>query len=209
MNSAQHGTRDLPTVSALVGRRVRLVPVVPAHHRRLYEISVSGDNLFRWRYHGVSPSFESFERSLYNGVLCQFAVLKKDKQTKSHQDDVVGLVVAYNADLRNGHCYIAAVRDTSLSIGILEALSLFVSHVFCHWPLRKMYLEVAEYNVGQFASAVRRKIITEEGRLRNHYYLNDDYWDHVMYALYRGDPKTRLELLSYVEDGRKMEPRVQ
>lgn len=179
--------RKLPGENTLIGRRLALTPIVPQFHRRLYEISLTGENAFRWRFHGHTPSFEEFEQTLHTGVLCQYAVVRKTNMT-----EVLGLVVAYNADLRNGYCYVAAVSDKSLQIGILEGVSLLAMHVLVHWPFRKIYWEAPEYNAAQFASAVRRGMIVEEGRLRNHHYLNDQYWDHITYALYRENPRASI-----------------
>jgi len=46
---------------------------------------------------------------------------------------------------------------------------------------------VPEFNVGQFQSAIARGLLREEGRLVGHRYMDDRYWDQILYAIYRGE----------------------
>ncbi len=166
----------------LRGRWITLTPVNPSHHRALYELGFRDQNSFRWRYRGSMPSFTAFEQSLYAGVLCQFAVCPNDEVGK-----IVGLTVAYNGSPQDEFCYLAAVADKAIGPGTVEAVALFVRYLFRYWPFRKIYLESLEFNVSQYASAVRLGLFREEGRLREHHYFDGRYWDLVLYALYRED----------------------
>lgn len=166
----------------LTGRRFALSPLIPQHHRALYELSVSEENSFRWRYRGAIPTFDTFEKSLYTGALCQFVITPIDDLSK-----ICGLVVAYNVNLQDGYCYMAVMTDRRLQSGALEGVALFLRYVLQHWPFRKVYLETPEFNVVQFASAIRLGLFKEEGRLRKHQYLLDDYWDILILAAYRDD----------------------
>jgi RimJ/RimL family protein N-acetyltransferase len=171
-----------PETNPLLGRRFSLVPLTPEYHRALYVLSVTDQNSFRWRFHGTTPSMETFERSLHTGVLCQFVVVPTGQQQR-----LMGLVVAYNANLQNGYCFLAAVTHPSAGAGILEAAGLFLRYLIRNWPFRKIYLEVPEYNDRQYQSAVNAGVLKEEGRLKEHQYFLDRYWDLVTYAIYRDE----------------------
>jgi len=164
----------------LTGRWYSLVPLQPKYYSAIFSLSLRDENNFRWRYRGTVPSPASFEQSLFAGVMTQFVVVPKDNPER-----LAGLVVAYNASPQDSYCYLAAVMDPKEGAGSTESVALFVRYLFRHWPLRKLYLESAEYNARQYASAATTGLLVEEGRLKNHSYFNDRYWDHIIFALYR------------------------
>ena len=173
---------DSPNSDLLSGRWFSLVPLHPRHHQALYGLAFRDQNNFRWRYRGTIPPFVTFEQSLYTGVLCQFAVCPNE-----NRDRFAGLVVAYNSNSQDGFCYMAAITDKTFGSGTVEAVALFLRYLFKYWPIRKIYLESVEYNIPQYASAIKLGIFKEEGRLRNHHYFDDRYWDLVFLAIYRDD----------------------
>ena len=79
------------------------------------------------------------------------------------------------------------VTDKQSGAGVLEAFALFVRYLFRLWPLRKLYLELPEFNLPQFASAVRVGLLKEEGRLRGDRYFDGAYWDQLVLAVYPTD----------------------
>lgn len=174
--------RDLSAVEApaLAGPRYTLRALTPEYHRALYELTISRAVNFRWRYHGTIPPFEVFERALHTNVLAQFVVVL----TRSPQT-VIGQVIAYDGHLQDGTAWLAIVSDPRAGAGVLEAAMLFVRYVFAHFPLRKLYVEAPAFNLPQFASAASEGLLVEEGRLRDHQYFDNRYWDKVIYALYR------------------------
>lgn len=164
----------------LIGRHFRLVPVIPPHHRAIYQLSIAEQVSFRWRFHGLIPTFEAFERNLHANVLVQFVVAPR-----SDLSAVAGLVVAYNANLQDGYVYVAAINDRSFGVGALEGLLLLIDYLFANWPLRKIYLEAPEFNVPQFESAIRRGLLKEESRLLEHRFYQGRFWDFITWAIYR------------------------
>jgi RimJ/RimL family protein N-acetyltransferase len=106
---------------------------------------------------------------------------------------LAGLVVAYDANLQDGHAYLGAISDPRFGVGTLEGVVLCLTYLFTMWPLRKIYLDAPEYNVPQFASAIERGIVVEEGRLAKHRFYNGKYWDQCLFAIYR---EKYLELIS-------------
>jgi len=167
-------------IDILAGRRFALVPLTAEHHRALYELSVLDQNSFRWRFQGMVPPLDAFERSLYAGVLCQFVVVPAGQR-----EPLLGLVVAYNANLQNGYCYLAVISDRKIGAGVLEGVALFLRYLIRNWPLRKIYLEVPEYNLGPFESAVTAGLLRQEGCFLEHHYFLNRYWDLFTYAIYR------------------------
>jgi hypothetical protein len=111
-------------------------------------------------------------QNLWNGVLAQYLVIER-KRAKT-----IGLVAAYQADFNNGHAYIAAAKfqPDQQSPTMMLGLGLFLRYLFWCWDFRKLYLEIPEYNLGQFRSAVGR-YIEIEGTLRSHIALGGQRWD--------------------------------
>ena len=169
-----------PAPPLLVGRRITLLPVVPDHYQFLYELATSEEIGFRWRYGGQVPSYEVFVQQMWTGVLTQFLI------TQTESGRALGLTVAYNADLRNGHAYIAAVMDQHevLPGSGVEANALFLDYLFTTWNFRKLYAEVLAFNLPQFSSGLG-SAFQEEGVLREHHYYGGRFWDQHLVAYYR------------------------
>jgi RimJ/RimL family protein N-acetyltransferase/acyl carrier protein len=164
------------------GKRVSIRPVLPNDRQRLYEWTIHPNNCVRWRFRGGIPDPTEFERSLDAGVLVQFITTRKETV------EAVGLVTAYNANHRDGHVFVSALCDPRYqSSGLLiEGFALLIDYLFLNWPFRKIYLESMEFNLGQYANSLGRLLI-EEGRLKDHVFYDDRYWDLVTAALYRAD----------------------
>jgi hypothetical protein len=165
-------------------QNVRLRPLTDADTQLLYFSSVEPTVGHRWRFRGSTPSPEIFRRALFDGVLCQFVVTPKDR------NDPVGLVSAYDVDLSAGHVHVATQR-TMLPNGrrpfphlALEGTLLFLSYLFEHWPLQKVYFEIPEYNLG-LVEGLDGAALDREGRLTNHYYYGGRHWDLYVFALQR------------------------
>ncbi|WP_349305864.1 phosphopantetheine-binding protein [Pseudofrankia sp. DC12] len=174
------GPEDLVGPPRLAGRFFRLVPIHPQAVPFLYELAVSPDVGFRWRYRGSVPPFAQFENDLWQGVFTQFLV----ESVQTNQP--AGHVMCYNADPNLGHAYVgAAMTNQYLGSGIAaEPVQLLVRYLFDVWPLRKLYLELPEFNFTQFASASGRGL-SVEARLRDHDYYQGRRWDRLILAIYR------------------------
>jgi len=171
---------DQVSPPSLTGRAVSLTPLFPSDYPALYELAISEQVSYRWRFRGGIPNYEAFVQSLYVDVLSQFVVRSEPSGA------AVGHVVSYGTDFQNGYSYAGAMMRADLQgtgSGI-EAFALFVRYLFATWNLRKVYLEVVEFNMPQFGSAIGR-YVTEEGRLREHVYYQGRLWDQYLLALYR------------------------
>ena len=168
-------------VSGWTGSRVAIRPTDPSDYEFLYRLALDPEVAPRWRYRGSFPDRQQFSQSLTNGVLVQFTVT-----SKRNPGTLIGLVTTYNANLREGWAYLAALSDPKwLQRGhIIESIELVLNYVFEVWPLRKIYLEVIDFNRDQF-KFLPDGLAAEEGRLREHVFHGDHYWDLVTLTITR------------------------
>lgn len=165
---------------SLRGRHVYLRGVVTEDYKYLQLIETSSELAPRWRLRGRTPGPQEWLDGTSAGVLAQFMIL-------AQRDDArVGLVTAYQADLQDGHARLAAMRFNphSRSPLMILGVGLFIDYVFRCWDLRKLYLDVPEYNLPQLASGLA-SVFTLEAHLRQHYYLDGELWDQLVLAIYR------------------------
>jgi RimJ/RimL family protein N-acetyltransferase len=174
------GDRPDPPVQRTVGRWITLRPVRPADYDFIRSAELSDDLGLRWRHRGATPSPEAFAHALWAGVLAQFLVVAN----ADHR--VVGLVSAYDPDLRAGTCFVGFARfdPHDRSPGLVEAVLLLTDHLFAHWPFRKLYGETIEFNLADLGG-VLGPLLVEEGRLREHVFAGGRHWDLCYLALYR------------------------
>ncbi len=161
-------------------RRVALRVVTPADYPFLFTIATEPAASWRWRYRGATPSPEQFAAELWQGVLCQFMVIRREGGQS------VGLVTAYQADLANGTGYVALLGDRAFDASGLmpEAALLFVSYLLHTWDFRQLYAEVPGYTMDAFASGMGT-YFREEGRLVDHSFHAGRYWDLHVLAIHR------------------------
>jgi RimJ/RimL family protein N-acetyltransferase len=164
-----------------------LTPVRLEHHEFLYQLAIDEVNGLRWRYAGMVPRRDTFDQTIWSAILTQFIVVDRESNVP------IGVVSAYNADMNHGYAYVMAamISDvTKTGIGI-EAVDLFFGHLFECYRFRVLYLEVPEYNVPQFASAIGW-FLKEEGRLVQHTFYGGRFWDRFIFALHREDYGSEL-----------------
>lgn len=145
----------------------------------LYLMAVAGEDAFRWRYRGATPSPDVFVQQFWEGTTAAYVAV--DRSTQS----AMGFVSLYNVNFHSNFGYMQALSTRSyIRTGLfIEAIVLAVHHWFEVWDFRKLYMEVPEFNLPQFGSAVG-KFLIEEGRLRSHERFGSQLWDHIIFALY-------------------------
>lgn len=166
-----------PLVPVLQTAAFRLRPVEQGDLTALYSLATHPRTAFRWRYRGAPPQMDTFARELWAGVLAQYVV------RPARGDDVVGLVVAYAPN--EGHAYLGAVFDPAHTGSGLaaQAVMVFARYLFHSFPLRKLYLEIPEFNMPQLRSGAGR-LFEVEGVLRAHCYYAGRWWDQHIAAIY-------------------------
>ncbi|HEY0638436.1 MAG TPA: phosphopantetheine-binding protein [Pseudonocardiaceae bacterium] len=170
--------RSSPLVPELADRLYRLAPVEHGDYPFLYALAAHPETGFRWRYRGAPPQPDQFGTDLWAGVLVQHLV------RRIADDEPVGQVVAYAADLPNNHVHVGAVfhhRHSGTGLPA-RAVTLFVRYLFHTFPLHKAYLEVPGWNWPQLASGEGR-LFDVEGVLREHDVYAGRRWDKYLCAI--------------------------
>jgi RimJ/RimL family protein N-acetyltransferase/aryl carrier-like protein len=169
---------DLAPVVSEAG--VSIVPFVARRHLDfLYSLAVDPATGYRWRYRGEMISPERFQAEVNEQVLVQCVVVSNESSQP------LGHVVAYQANFRSGHAHLGAAFMPALvgeGIGAV-AVRMFVRYLFQVYPLRKLYLEVPEFNMDFVRSGLGR-YLTPEGVLGGHDYYAGRYWDRHILAIY-------------------------
>lgn len=162
----------------LQSRRVRLEVPDDRHLMSLWELAADPATSFRWRYHGRVPSPQEFANDLWEGVATQFVAV--DVVT----EQPVAWLIAYNLSPRDQHLFVAVHGwpEHLASLALLDSVFVFFRYVFANFSLRKVYAEVREFNVTQFASGAGR-FFEIEGRLRSHSFYDGIWWDQLILAL--------------------------
>ena len=161
------------------GPNVQLIPVTERDTDWLFGICATGQHLVRFRLRAMTPSPDSFRRFLWDQVLTQFIVA-------THDAEPVGLVTCFEPDFRNRYAYVAAVADRRFESSglVLEGMTMLISYVFAQFDLRKLYAESLAPDFERYASGSGR-VFEVEGRLRDHEYVDGDYQDYVISAVWR------------------------
>jgi RimJ/RimL family protein N-acetyltransferase/acyl carrier protein len=169
--------RSTPPLSS---RRTRQRPVVAADYAYLWDLARSDGDAVLGRERGRVVSPERFATALWQGVLAQHIIL--DAATAAP----VGLLRAYDTDLRNGFAYLglALERRVRGRGWPFEAMALFVNYLFRTWPLRKLYAELLAPSRQAIASGLGG-LLAEEGRLVAHEYVDGAWVDLYIVGLFR------------------------
>jgi RimJ/RimL family protein N-acetyltransferase len=169
-------------------RRVTLRPLRPADTSVLYEASLNPRNAHRWRFRGRTPSPEVFQAQLYHSVFAQLGV------SLVGTDRLVGLVSCYDENLAAGHAKFAFQRCGSYGDGgeMVEGMALFLNYVFDHWPFRKLYAELPEYNL-PLVDGLIGTVLKTEGVMREFEFYNGTRWDLHGLSLSRHDWETFMD----------------
>ena len=159
---------------------MRLRPVVPADYEYLFRLATNPEVGFRWRTQGATPNPATFPETLWRDVLVQF--IGENRAT----GEPIGLVSCFGANLREGFAHVAIMAEPRyLRTGVvLMPFLLMVNYVFTLWNFRKLYMESAHYNYVNISSGEGR-LFREEGRLKEHIFFGERYWDLHILAGYR------------------------
>jgi len=169
-----------PLVPELATKTFRLMPILPDDIGYLYGLATRPETCFRWRYRGAPPALDKFAADLWSQVLVQFTV------RTAEANEIVGLVVAYNAGFAMRHVSVGAVFPPQFvgTGAAAQATTLFIKYLFHTFPLDKIYLEVPGFNWPQLRSGEGR-LFTVEGILHDHDLYAGRPWDHRICAVYR------------------------
>lgn len=180
-------------------RRTRQRPVVRGDYDFLYDLTQRRDPVVFWRHRGRCVSLEAFPSLLWRSVLIQHVIVHAKTSSP------VGLVAAFDADLRSGTAQLDFVIEPSLhgQGWPYEAVVLFIDHVFRWWPLRKLYLESLRPLAHSLGGGLGR-IFVEEGCLTAHEYVDGAWVDvHLLAATRERWDEHASRLLERIRDPRR------
>lgn len=157
---------ERPARGQLATARVRLEPLMPDDPSvmgELYRAALDPATSYRWRFRGATPSPQEFGALLFEGVHCQLVA----RHPVGH--DLLGLVVAYDYQPEPGHVKVGFMRCADEALGglMIEAMFLFVDHLFRTFALRKVYSEVPEHNL-DLVAGLPPGLLTQEAYLPEH-----------------------------------------
>lgn len=163
--------------------RLRLRPVMRNDYDILYHLACDPETGRRWRLGGATPIFDVFIRRLSEDVLTQFVVELRGPDVPGGLG-AVGLVQAYRPS-GHGHAHLASLlRDDLMGRGIaMEAMALFVEHLFRNFGLRYLFAEVPGYNLPFLGAGPKggRLVFEECGRMPEFEFGGGSYWDlHIL-----------------------------
>jgi len=120
-----------------------------------------------------------------------------DKFMILSQGRPVGLVFDYERALEDGHTKVATMlleNCCGQGAGVI-ATALFSQWLFQNLPVRKLYLDVFEFNE-PVLRMLNKLGLHEEMKRVEHRYWNGRYWDQYGFAFYRDDLTNLIERLS-------------
>lgn len=140
----------------------------------------------QYRHHGQTIPPERYGEALWTGVDCQFAVESINDGT------LVGIVNTHSPDKINLNARLTLLirPDLHNKAWPLEALPLFIDHVFRVFPYRKLYADVTE-DVFQRFSAGSGIDFDVEGRLVAHHWIGGRWQDLLVLAIHRSKWESR------------------
>jgi RimJ/RimL family protein N-acetyltransferase len=120
-----------------------------------------------------------------------------DKFMVLRQGRPIGLVFDYERTLEDGHTKIAAMLledESGRGAGVI-AIALFGQWLLQNLPLKKLYLEVFEFNRPVIRMLEKLEVRKEMQRVK-HRYWNGKHWDQYGFAFYREDLPQLLQRLT-------------
>lgn len=179
-----------PIPHRLEDDRIFFAPVTRQDHPFLYQLAIDSAIASSWRFRGHVPSFEEFSTQVNQAVLTQFIV--GEKAGGAAGETRIGHVVAYNADLRNGHCAVGVAMASSI-VGLgagMRALALLIDHLFATWNFHKLYAEVPAFVFEGVENGLADSTVLGfhvEGRFRDHVFAEGRHHDVHIVAIYRSE----------------------
>lgn len=151
---------EFESAVGLRASRAALRPVEAADLNYLHQLCVL-ELAGTWRFATTLP-VEGFESSLSRNVEAQFCI------TSSRSQECVGIVQLFGVNLLHGYGFLAVALDPTVrgAAWPFQALALFLEHVFCHWPLRRVYIQCTADVAATFSSA-QGKLVTSHGKIRD------------------------------------------
>jgi hypothetical protein len=164
----------------LRGRRVALRALQSVDYQALYTAETDPRLGASWRFGGSTPAPEAYASALWQGVFTQFAAVEP------LNFQLIGIVTAYNADFQNGSVWLAmlSLPGTPRPSPVLDAMGLFINHLFDTLPLENMFAECRASRLSDFEGG-SGQVFNVCGRLEGFYRSGFEREDKVFLQLTR------------------------
>lgn len=151
---------------------------------------------------GPTASYEHFAASM-NETLRETIVLLA---VRPDDDEPIGLVQAYSVNHLQGWCLVLVYICPEFrgKWAGREAGLIFFDYLFRVFSMRKLHVEVAEYNEGLGEVGYLNIVFTQEGLFREHKFRDGRYWDVRFLTLRRerwNEIRETMFRLFRIEDG--------
>lgn len=182
MNGEASALGRLELGSLRQSRRARLRTVMTSDVEMLYRVELSEELGVRWRFRGSTPSPSDYSQTPWTNALATFLIEKRSERTP------VGVVAIYNANMasQRASLSLAAFPGYERTPSVIDGALMMINYAFTVWPLRKLYADVLGFNLDQLSS-ITRHLFTEEARLSDWEFFDDQWWDIVYFSLARED----------------------
>lgn len=177
-------------VPFLHGRRLRLRPPVPEDLSQLHSWFCDPQLLHLWSNRRELLPLEHFADDLYykirSGDLFLLLVERNPGPASSNAVEALGFCYLYDRSLPDGVAFLCTFLDPRrawLGAGA-EAAFLFLDYIFNFFSLRKICVDIYEYNSRSLQTSKKAGFVVE-GRFRSHRFFAGRYWDVFRLSLTR------------------------
>lgn len=187
---------SLNNIRSLRGRTTALRPVNRPDFPTLY----------RWRSElATMPTWTAnYRRAVrFEEFIAEADAWLRDSITMMAVDlgtgEPVGFARAYHLNLVDGYVYVQGFADERyrLSRHVAETTVLFGTYLFEQFPIRKICAEVFAFN--ESVVRLNRKVgFRDAGKLREHIWFKDRYWDLQQFEMFREDWDEAVRRFSFL-----------
>lgn len=169
-------------------KNIKLRPLLPSDVSEIFNWMYDLRNLHLWWADRTVLSYKQFVEDL-NFRLDRFFghfFVVEDKGTDAQSRSIIGLTYTYNVNYVDHHSYLCVYlipERTQKGIGYDVGYTM-CNYLFSTFGFRKIYAEIFEYNTASTKICMRNGFL-EEGRLLNHRWYLNKYWDLIILALTR------------------------
>lgn len=174
----------------LKGKNVSLVPLNISHLEKIHYWHTN-PNLFLLTLGIRFPISMELDRQWLESILSDksnrnvyYAICKNDS------DEIIGVISLNKIDWISRSCYFGIIlgEENARGKGLgKESMDLLFQYAFGVLNIRKISLEVVNYNPAK--NLYEKFGFKEEGRLKEHIYLNKMYYDLIIYSIFNKDSK--------------------
>lgn len=159
---------------------IQLRPVEPNDYGYLYHLLVGSSAAETYRFRGLTPSPEAFERALWANVGAQFIIEAGRSRERAGLISIVNVLL----EAQHGELNVALdpSRHSTLTLG--GAAYGMLEHAFDAWPLKKIFARVPEFNADRLRG-LDRFGFELEAEVADYSFAFGRFWSERWYSVTR------------------------